>query len=153
MGKYEDLIKLAANDLKVARLILNSANDELMQNSAAYNTEQAVEKIMKALLVRGGGTAGISHNITQLSKDMDDLSIPYPDWIHDKDDEISSWATTIRYNANFKADHDEIAEVIMLVQRWLELINRIGLLEGQVLCVGDFDASNDEIAETFYGEK
>jgi len=122
MGKYEDLIKLAANDLKVARLILNSANDELMQNSAAYNTEQAVEKIMKGLLVRGGGTAGISHNITQLSKDLDDLSIAYPEWIHDKDDAISSWATTIRYNANFKADHDEIEEVINLSQKWLDAI-------------------------------
>jgi len=124
MWKYEDLIKLAINDIKVAKLILNSANDELMQNSAAYNTEQAVEKIMKGLIVRGGGTAGISHNITQLSKDMDDLSIPYPDWIHDKDDEISSWATTIRYNANFKADHDEIEAVIKLAQEWLDAINK-----------------------------
>jgi len=124
MGKYEDFIKLAMNDLKIAKLILNSANDELMQNSAAYNTEQAVEKIMKGLIVHGGGTAGISHNITQLSKDMDDLSIPYPDWIHDKDDEISSWATTIRYNANFKADHDEIEAVIKLTQEWLDTINK-----------------------------
>lgn len=30
MGKYEDLIRLAINDLKVARLILNSANDEFI---------------------------------------------------------------------------------------------------------------------------
>jgi len=122
MGKFEDWIKLATNDLKVAKLILGSANDELMQNSAAYNTEQAVEKIMKGLIVSCGGTAGISHNITQLSKDMDDLSISYPEWIHEKDDEISSWSTTIRYNANFKADHDEIEEVINLTQKWLDKI-------------------------------
>lgn len=124
MGKYEDLIRLAINDLKVAELILNSANDELMQNSAAYNTEQAVEKIMKGLLVRAGGTAGITHNITQLSKDMDDLSIEYPEWISEKDYEISSWATTIRYNANFKADHDEIATVINLTRKWLDSIEK-----------------------------
>ena len=123
MGKYEDLIKLAKNDLKIAKLILNSANDELMQNSAAYNTEQAVEKIMKGLITKGGGIAGISHNITQLSKDLDDLSIEYPEWIHDKDDDITSWATTIRYNANFKADHDEIENVINLTQEWIDSID------------------------------
>lgn len=33
MGRSEDLIKLAENDLKVAVLVLNSANDELMQIS------------------------------------------------------------------------------------------------------------------------
>ena len=124
MGKYEDFLKLAANDLKVARLILNSANDELMQNSAAYNCEQAVEKIMKGLIVNAGGVAGVSHNITQLSKDLDDLGVQYPEWIHEKDDDISSWATTIRYNANFKADHDEIETVIGLTQEWLDAINR-----------------------------
>lgn len=123
MGKYEDFLKLAANDIKIAKLILNSANDELMQNSAAYNCEQAVEKIMKGLIVNAGSVAGVSHNITQLSKDLDDLGIEYPTWIHDKDDDISSWATTIRYNANFKADHDEIEEVIGLTQDWLDAIN------------------------------
>ncbi len=122
MGKYKDFLKLAANDLKVASLILNSANDELMQNSAAYNCEQAVEKIMKALIVNAGGEAGVSHNITQLSKDLDEKGIAYPEWIHDKDDDISSWATTIRYNANFKSDHDEIEKVISLTQQWLDAI-------------------------------
>ena len=122
MGKYEDFIKLARNDLKVAKLILNSANDELMQNSTAYNTEQAVEKVMKGLITKAGGVAGISHNITQLSKDLDEVGVSYPEWIHDKDDEISSWATTIRYNANFKADHDEIEQVIELTQAWLHSI-------------------------------
>ena len=33
MAKYEEYIRLAENDLKVAELVLNSANDELMQNS------------------------------------------------------------------------------------------------------------------------
>ena len=122
MGKYEDLIRLAENDLKVAKLILNSANDELMQNSAAQNAEQAVEKIMKGLIVRAGGLAGISHNITELSKDLDELGVYYPDWIHDKDDDITSWATTIRYNANFKADHDEIEDVINKATEWIKSI-------------------------------
>lgn len=110
---------MAANDLKVAKLVLNSANDELMQNSAAYHVEQAVEKLMKGLIVKAGGVAGVSHNITELSKDLDELGVSYPEWINDKDDDITSWATTIRYNANFKSDHDEIQEAIELTEAWL----------------------------------
>ena len=121
MGKSEDLIKLAENDLKIAILVLNSSNDELMQNTAAYHVEQAVEKIMKGLIVKAGGNASISHSIVELSKDLDDLKVSYPEWIHDKDDDITSWATTIRYNANFKSDHDEIQEVIDLTKEWIEL--------------------------------
>ena len=119
MGKEEDYYLLAENDLKVAKLLLDSANDELMQNSAAYNAEQAVEKIMKGLIVKAGGHAGISHSITELYKDLDELGETYPDWIHEKDDDITSWATTIRYNANFKADHDEIEDVILKTNKWL----------------------------------
>ena len=122
MGKSEDLIKLAENDLKIAELILNSANDELMQNSAAYHVEQSVEKIMKGLIVKAGGYAGTSHSITELSKDLDEQKVTYPDWIRKKDDDITSWATTIRYNANFKADHDEIQEVIHLTKEWLKTV-------------------------------
>ena len=119
MDKYEEYIKLAQSDIKAAELVLNSGNDELMQNIAAYHAQQAVEKIMKGLLVKNGGFAGISHNITELSKDMDELGITYPDWIHEKDDDISSWATTIRYNANFKSDHDEIQDVIDKSKNWI----------------------------------
>lgn len=120
MAKYEDYLRLAEADLKVAALVLNSGNDELMLNNAAYHAEQTTEKIMKGLLVKNGGTAGISHSIIELSKDLDEMGVVYPDWIHEKDDTISSWATTIRYNVNFKADHDEIKEIIGLLQEWLE---------------------------------
>lgn len=122
MANYEEYLALAKNDLKVARLVLNSANDELMQNTAAYHTQQAVEKIMKGLIVQAGGKAGISHNITELSKDLDELGVTYPKWINDVDYDISSWATTIRYNTNFKADHDLVEKVIQNSEKWIEKI-------------------------------
>lgn len=119
MAKFEDYLRLAEADLKVATLVLNSSNDELILNNAAYHVEQATEKIMKGLLVKNGQVAGISHSIIELSKDLDEAGVSYPEWIHDKDDTISSWATTIRYNVNFKAEHDEIAEIIGLLQDWI----------------------------------
>ena len=123
MDKYKEYLQLATADIKTAKIILNTGNDELMQNISAYHTQQAVEKIMKGLLVNAGSYAGISHNITELSKDLDEIGVTYPEWIHDKDDEISSWATTIRYNANFKSDHDEIQSIINLVDIWLDELN------------------------------
>jgi len=32
---------------------------------------------------------------------------------------------TIKYNANFKSDHDEIASVIELAQEWLDSISNM----------------------------
>lgn len=122
MDRWDGLLRLAGNDLKVAMLVLNEANDELMQNSAAYHTQQAVEKIMKAVIAKSGHKANLTHNITELSKDMDEYGLPYPDWIRDKDDELTSWSTTIRYNANFKSDHDEIVEIIDGAKKWLKEI-------------------------------
>jgi len=122
MGKYEDFIKLANGDLRMAKVLLNSANDEIVQNGAAYHTQQAVEKIMKGLIVKAGSNPGVTHNITQLAKDLAELKIQYPEWINDKDDDLSSWATTIRYNADFKTDHDEIEETISQAIEWLESI-------------------------------
>ena len=112
MSKSNDLLALAETDLKVAKLVLNSSNDELMQNTAAYHTEQAVEKALKSILSAKNIEAGVTHNIQTLCDELDAAKIYCPEWIKDKAYDISSWATTIRYNTNFKADHDEILEII-----------------------------------------
>ncbi len=122
MSKAQDLIKLAEADLKVSELLLNSYNDELMQNNAAYHTEQALEKLMKSIKESNGANATITHSITALWKDLQEMDIEVPEWVFEMDDEISSWATTIRYNANFKADHDSIENANRLIREWLERI-------------------------------
>lgn len=120
MGKSEDLFELAKNDAKVAKILLNLANDELMQNTAAYHIEQAFEKILKSIIVDNGGQAGITHSIMELSKDLEEMNINIPEWVKENDDEITAWSTTIRYNANFKADHDIIEKVISLTENWIK---------------------------------
>ena len=39
MSRFDDLIMLAEADLKTSKFLLDSFNDELMQNNAAYHTE------------------------------------------------------------------------------------------------------------------
>lgn len=50
-----NLLLLAEKDLEASNIILNSTNDELMQNIAAYHTQQAVEKTLKHLKVEYEG--------------------------------------------------------------------------------------------------
>ena len=119
MGKYEDLLKLAGNDLRISELLLNTSNDDLMQNSAAYHTQQAVEKIIKAHIERSGKHAGLEHNIGALTALMRNDGIVYPDWVDEYAYDISLWATTIRYNVNYKADHDLIDRINGLLREWM----------------------------------
>ena len=97
---------------------MNTGNDELLQNNAAYHAQQAVEKIAKALIENSGGHGGVGHDIGMLLRDLQTLHILYPEWLDDAAYDISKWATTIRYNANFKADHDMISDILNLTEQW-----------------------------------
>lgn len=112
--------ELAKIDLRVAKLILNASNDELMQNVAAYHTEQSLEKIMKALIIKNGGKSIKTHSIIELSNVMKGMNVEVPIWIDENDYIITSWSTATRYNTNFKADHDIIEKVIKLIEEWIK---------------------------------
>jgi len=106
--EINSLLKLAEKDMEVSRMILTSSNDELLQNIAAYHTQQSVEKLLKYLIVENGGTAGIGHDIKMLSIEVNELGGSVPEWVIDGAYDLSSWATTIRYNSNFKTNRDLI---------------------------------------------
>ena len=126
MRRAEELLKLADADIKTAVVILDSGNDELIQNNAAYHAEQAVEKIAKSVLEDAGLHGGIRHDIAEILTDMTEAGIGYPDWLDKHAFEISRWATTIRYNTNFKADHDLIVEVLNNARAWYDSLTGPG---------------------------
>lgn len=119
MQRYEELLKLAEADLRASELLLNSFNDELMQNNAAYHSQQALEKLMKALNEANGAPATVTHSITVLWKDLEELGVEFPEWVKELDDEITAWSTTIRYNSNFKSDHDTIDDINRKIREWM----------------------------------
>ena len=118
MDRSTELLLLAQADLKSAKILLNTGNDELLQNNAAYHAQQAVGKNAKALIENSGGHGGVGHDIGMLLRDLQTLHILYPEWLDDAAYDISKWATTIRYNANFKADHDMISDILNLTEQW-----------------------------------
>lgn len=113
------LLKLAEKDIEVSQLILHSSNDELLQNIAAYHTQQSVEKILKHLKIEYGGDAGLGHDIKMLSLEVNELGGTVPEWVIDGAYDLSSWATTIRYNSNFKTNRASIEQFNEKVKSWI----------------------------------
>lgn len=120
MGIENNMLLLAENDKEVSELILNTTNDELKQNIAAYHTQQSVEKVIKYLLIEARGFAGVEHNIYKLTQEADAENIMIPQWVKEGDYELSSWATTIRYNSNFKTDREKIIEYNKNLSEWID---------------------------------
>lgn len=102
------LLKLAEKDIEASHIILKSSNDELLQNIAAYHTQQAIEKILKHLKLENGDVAGTGHDIKMLYLEVTILGCTVPEWVIDEAYDLSSWATTIRYNSNFKTNRNNI---------------------------------------------
>lgn len=115
-----NLFSLAQADVEVSELILGTTNDELKQNMAAYHTQQAIEKIIKQLIIDKRGFGSIEHDIGRLVNDANKEGILIPKWIEDNAYEISRWATTIRYNSKFKTNRESINNYNILIKEWLE---------------------------------
>ena len=122
MEVRSDLLAIAERDILMSELALGTTNDEIMQNMAAYHTQQAIEKIIKTLLVKARGFAGTEHDLAVLITDAKALGIDIPRWADDNSYEISRWATTIRYNSNFKTNRDSIVSFNSMARQWIEEI-------------------------------
>lgn len=120
MGDSKDLIELAKADVEVSELILGTTNDELKQNLAAYHTQQAIEKIVKQLIINKRGFGNIEHDLGKLVSDAKSEGIEIPEWVEDNAYEISRWATTIRYNTNFKTNRDSVKSFNQMIIKWIE---------------------------------
>lgn len=114
------LLKLAEKDIEVSQMILQSSNDELLQNIAAYHTQQSVEKILKHLILESGGESSIGHDIKMLSIEVHELGGSVPKWIIEGAYDLSSWATTIRYNSNFKTNRTLIESFNLKTSEWIK---------------------------------
>ena len=124
MEVKSDLLEMANADVEVSELILGTTNDELKQNLAAYHTQQAIEKAIKQLLINKRGYGNVEHDLGQLVADAKAESINIPEWIEENAYEISRWATTIRYNTNFKTNRDSICKYNKLIKDWIKNDNK-----------------------------
>jgi len=117
------MLDIANTDLKMSNMALTTTNDELMQNMAAYHTQQAIEKTIKHLLVEKRGFGNNEHDLGVLVADAKNEGIEIPEWVNDNSYEISKWATTIRYNSNFKTNRDNIINYNKQAEEWIQGIS------------------------------
>jgi HEPN domain-containing protein len=83
-------LHLAVDDLDAAEMLARIGN-----RNAAYHVQQAIEKIIKALLLHRGIEAGIEHRLENLVDRLpegDPWSNRLEEWL-----EYSAYATTYRY--------------------------------------------------------
>lgn len=119
-----NLLKLAIKDMQASKIILNSSSDELLQNIAAHHTQQAVEKTLKHMKVIAGSTAGIGHDIKVLIAEAKEVNCEIPEWVIEGAYDLSSWATSIRYNSNFKSNLELINDFNDKIEKWIAEIDR-----------------------------
>lgn len=120
MAIEKTMLDLAIADMEISELLLGTTNDELKQNAAAYHTQQAVEKVIKHLLIEKRGYGNNTHDIDVLVEDSREEKIDIPTWIDDNSYELSKWATTIRYNSNFKTNREKIHELNNKLNEWIK---------------------------------
>ncbi|MBU3092986.1 HEPN domain-containing protein [Clostridium sp. CF011] len=124
-------LHLAKSDLKYANFGLTNCTDEVEINYAAYHVNQAIEKIIKALLELNGNdltdrkykTHNISYLISSLPK-----GTQVPNIIVERKFEIIRWVSEPRYNVNFRESKEDILIIYTATFEWL---NQIMLMQSR----------------------
>lgn len=120
-----NFLHLAKVDLKYANFGLSHCNDEIEVNYAAYHVNQAIEKIIKAILELNGEdlsqrqyrTHDISYLLSRLPQ-----TVEVPDLIVTRKFDIMRWVSEPRYNVNFRQSKDDVIVVYKVTLKWLHTL-------------------------------
>jgi HEPN domain len=106
----DDLVRLlmekAAGDEKILFRLIDE--DDIPDDGLGFHAQQAVEKMLKAVLAHNGISYERTHNIAYLLKLLDGASIPKPDNAVDLPN-LSPWAAEFRYARQPQAVPDRAA--------------------------------------------
>ena len=116
------LFLIAKADYSIAKLTVSTMQDELSINIAAYHAQQAIEKLMKAMLNLEGIVYPATHNISLLLDIAQEKHIPFPAWLDDITFLLNGWATQTRYNASFVAARRDVVRILSLIDGWIQEI-------------------------------
>ena len=93
-----DLIKLADFDFKTCEAIEAHFPDEFAVRTAAYHLQQAVEKILKAVILYNGENPAFTHDIGQLANHCSRLGVSLGDELENVADTLTLWESKSRYD-------------------------------------------------------
>jgi hypothetical protein len=113
------LLEKAAGDEKILLRLIDE--DDIPDDGLGFHAQQAVEKMIKAVLAHNDVSYERTHNIAYLITLLDGASIPKPDNAADLPN-LSPWAAELRYARQPEAVPDR-AEMRFLVEQtraWAE---------------------------------
>lgn len=98
MPDSNDYLILAERDHKTCLLAEKEFPDEYAITAAAYHMQQAIEKILKGLILIYGETPEFTHNIAKLQVRLSKLGMELPEELEDISDTLTLWEANLRYD-------------------------------------------------------
>jgi HEPN domain len=113
------LMEKAAGDEKILFRLIDE--DDIPDDGLGFHAQQAVEKMIKAVLAHNEVAYERTHNIAYLLKLLDSASIPKPDQAGDLPN-LSPWAAELRYARRPEAvtDRAEMRSLVEHTKTWAE---------------------------------
>lgn len=113
------LMEKAAGDEKIFIRLVD--DDDIPDDGLAFHAQQAVEKMMKAVLAHNDVSYERTHNIAYLLTRLDAAELPRPDHADDLPN-LSPWAAEFRYGRAPEAmpDRQEMRALVEHTRSWAE---------------------------------
>ena len=101
MLSVNDLRILAARDYQLCCKVDDDFPDAYAVAAAAYHIQQAIEKLLKALILLNGEQPAFTHNISKLVSHCEKLDVALPEPLDDIAEALTLWEVEIRYDPSF----------------------------------------------------
>lgn len=113
------LMEKAAGDEKILFRLIDE--DDIPDDGLGFHAQQAVEKMIKAVLAQNEVTYERTHNIAYLLNLLDEASISKPDRANDLPN-LSPWAAELRYSRSLGdvPDRPEMRSLVEQTKVWAE---------------------------------
>ena len=95
---FSDLINIAEFDFKTCEVIEIHFPDEFAVRAAAYHIQQAVEKILMAVILYRGEKPAFTHDIGRLADHCSKLGVSLGDELENVADTLTLWESKSRYD-------------------------------------------------------
>ncbi len=95
---FDDLVKIAECDYMACKAMEEHFPDEFAVRTALYHLQQAVEKLLKAVIIYNGEHPAFTHDIGKLADHCKALGENFSDNLDDISDSLTLWESKSRYD-------------------------------------------------------